>query len=263
MLVDSHCHVDFPDLAADLPGVVDRAREAGIGHMLCVSVNLTDFPRLCEVTQAYPEISWSVGVHPNEAFEANAEPSSAQLAALADHPRVVAVGETGLDYYRSEAASQWQRDRFAAHVAAAKQCAKPLIVHTRQAAADTLDLMRAEHAHECGGVMHCFSEDWETAKASLDEGFYISFSGIVTFKNAEALREVARKTPIDRILVETDAPYLAPHPFRGKVNEPALVVHTARCVAEIKGMDEEVFADVTTENFKKLFSHANVEPIAA
>jgi len=258
MLIDSHCHIDFPELAEDLDGVVGRAAAAGIGHMLCVSVNLGDFARMCELTESLTQVSLSVGVHPNEALTEAEEPSAEHLADLATNPRVVAIGETGLDYYRSEASAGWQKDRFAAHVQAGKSVDKPLIIHTRQAAADTLDLMRSEQARECGGVMHCFAEDWTTARASLDEGFYISFSGIVTFKNAEDLREVARRTPIDRILVETDAPYLAPHPFRGKTNEPSLVVHTARCIAELKEMDEEDFAAATTENFKRLFPCANV-----
>ena len=201
-------------------------------------------------------ISASVGVHPNTPLEVTEEPSVDTLAALADHPKIVAIGETGLDYYRTSCDVDRQRERFARHIRAARCVQKPLIVHTRSAAGETIELMKSEEAGGAGGVMHCFGEDWDTAKAALDEGFYISFSGIVTFKNAQTLRDVAKKVPLDRILVETDAPYLAPVPFRGKTNEPAYVKHTAECLAEIRQMDLNSFADLTTENFFRLFDSA-------
>ena len=205
-------------------------------------------------------ISASVGVHPNTPLEVTEEPSVDTLAALADHPKIVAIGETGLDYYRTSCDVDRQRERFARHIRAARCVQKPLIVHTRSASGETIELMKREEARGAGGVMHCFAEDWDTAKAALDEGFYISFSGIVTFKSAQALRDVARKVPLDRILVETDAPYLAPVPFRGKTNEPAYVKHTAECLAEIRQMDLDSFADRTTENFFRLCDSAKRAP---
>ena len=206
-------------------------------------------------------ISASVGVHPNTPLEVTEEPSVDTLAALADHPKIVAIGETGLDYYRTSCDVDRQRERFARHIRAARCVQKPLIVHTRSASGETIELMKSEEARGAGGVMHCFAEDWDTAKAALDEGFYISFSGIVTFKNAQTLRDVAKKVPLDRILVETDAPYLAPVPFRGKTNEPAYVKHTAECLAEIRQMDLDSFADLTTENFFRLFDSAKRAPL--
>ena len=205
-------------------------------------------------------ISASVGVHPNTPLEVTEEPSVDTLAALADHPKIVAIGETGLDYYRTSCDVDRQRERFARHIRAARCVQKPLIVHTRSASGETIELMKSEEARGAGGVMHCFAEDWDTAKAALDEGFYISFSGIVTFKSAQTLRDVAQKVPLDRILVETDAPYLAPVPLRGKTNEPAYVKHTAECLAEIRQMDLDSFADLTTENFFRLFDSAKRAP---
>ena len=198
--------------------------------------------------------------HPNTSLEVTDEPSVDTLAALAEHPKIVAIGETGLDYYRTSCDVDRQRERFARHIRAARCVQKPLIVHTRSASGETIELMKSEEAGGAGGVMHCFGEDWDTAKAALDEGFYISFSGIVTFKNAQTLRDVAKKVPLDRILVETDAPYLAPVPFRGKTNEPAYVKHTAECLAEIRQMDLDSFADLTTENFFRLFDSAKRAP---
>ena len=256
MLVDSHCHIDFPDLVDDFPGVLSRAHDSGVGHLLCVSVNLQDFPAMLQLADRSENISASVGVHPNTPLEVSEEPSVDTLAALADHPKIVAIGETGLDYYRTSCDVDRQRERFARHIRAARCVQKPLIVHTRSAAGETIELMKSEEAGGAGGVMHCFGEDWDTAKAALDEGFYISFSGIVTFKNAQTLRDVAKKVPLDRILVETDAPYLAPVPFRGKTNEPAYVKHTAECLAEIRQMDLDSFADLTTDNFFRLFDSA-------
>ena len=260
MLVDSHCHIDFPELVDDFPGVLSRAHDSGVGHLLCVSVNLQDFPAMLQLADRSEDISASVGVHPNTPLEVTEEPSVDTLAALADHPKIVAIGETGLDYYRTSCDVDRQRERFARHIRAARCVQKPLIVHTRSAAGETIELMKSEEAGGAGGVMHCFGEDWDTAKAALDEGFYISFSGIVTFKNAQTLRDVAKKVPLDRILVETDAPYLAPVPFRGKTNEPAYVKHTAECLAEIRQMDLDSFADLTTENFFRLFDSAKRAP---
>ena len=261
MLVDSHCHIDFPDLVDDFPGVLSRAHDSGVGHLLCVSVNLQDFPAMLQLADRSANISASVGVHPNTPLEVTEEPSVDTLVALADNPKIVAIGETGLDYYRTSCDVDRQRERFARHIRAARCVQKPLIVHTRSAAGETIELMRSEEARGAGGVMHCFGEDWDTAKAALDEGFYISFSGIVTFKNAQTLRDVAKKVPLDRILVETDAPYLAPVPFRGKTNEPAYVKHTAECLAEIRQMDLDSFADLTTENFFRLFDSAKRAPL--
>ena len=256
MLVDSHCHIDFPDLVDDFPGVLSRAHDSGVGHLLCVSVNLQDFPAMLQLADRSANISASVGVHPNTPLEVTEEPSVDTLVALADNPKIVAIGETGLDYYRTSCDVDRQRERFARHIRAARCVQKPLIVHTRSAAGETIELMKSEEAGGAGGVMHCFGEDWDTAKAALDEGFYISFSGIVTFKSAQTVRDVAKKVPLDRILVETDAPYLAPVPFRGKTNEPAYVKHTAECLAEIRQMDLNSFADLTTENFFRLFDSA-------
>ena len=261
MLVDSHCHIDFPELVDDFPGVLSRAHDSGVGHLLCVSVNLQDFPAMLQLADRSENISASVGVHPNTSMEVTEEPSVDTLAALADNPKIVAIGETGLDYYRTSCDVDRQRERFARHIRAARRVQKPLIVHTRNAAGETIELMRSEEAGGAGGVMHCFGEDWDTAKAALDEGFYISFSGIVTFKSAQTVRDVAKKVPLDRILVETDAPYLAPVPFRGKTNEPAYVKHTAECLAEIRQMDLDSFADLTTENFFRLFDSAKRAPL--
>ena len=256
MLVDSHCHIDFPDFGEDLSGVLERAFSADVGHLLCVCVNLSDFPRVLAVANQSEHISASVGVHPNTRLEPNGEATQEDLEALASDPKVVAIGETGLDFYRDDCDARTQRERFARHIRAARGAKKPLIVHTRDAAKETLEIMQREDASQPGGVMHCFAEDWETAKGALDLGFYISFSGIVTFKSAHALREVARKVPLDRILVETDAPYLAPVPFRGKRNEPAFVKHTAGCLADLRGLEFAELAELTTENFFRLFSDA-------
>ena len=257
MLVDSHCHVDFPDFGEDLSGVLERAFSADVGHLLCVCVNLADFHRVLAVANRSKHISASVGVHPNTQLEPNEEPLQEQLETLASDPKVVAIGETGLDFYRDDCDARTQKERFSRHIRAARQTKKPLIIHTRHAARETLELMQNEQASQAGGVMHCFAEDWPTAKGALDLGFYISFSGIVTFKNAEELREVARKVPLDRMLVETDAPYLAPVPFRGKRNEPAFVKHTAEYLAELRGLEFAELAALTTRNFFRLFSCAN------
>jgi TatD DNase family protein len=254
LLVDSHCHLNFDPLISDLPGVLERARENRIGHMLCVSVTLETFPQVRDIAHAHQNIYASVGVHPNE--RDGVDPSADDLCRLADDARIVAIGETGLDYYRTEGMVDWQHTRFRRHIQAARTSGKPLIVHTRDAAADTLRIMAEEGAGEAGGVMHCFTESWEVARAALDMNFYISFSGIVTFRNAEALREVARRVPSDRLLVETDAPYLAPVPFRGKSNEPGYVRYVAEYIAALRGEPIEDVTEYTTDNFFKLFRAA-------
>ena len=253
MLVDSHCHIDFPDLHEDLDGVLDRAKAAGVGYLLCVSVNLEDLKNIIEISHRYTQVFASAGVHPNHDPGVLGSPRYVTLREAAADPVVVAVGETGLDYYRSKGELNWQLDRFRKHIAVSRELSKPLIIHTRRANYDTIAIMREEGASESCGVMHCFSEDWPTAKAALDMGFYVSISGIVTFKNADAVREVARNVPADRLLVETDAPYLAPVPYRGRTNEPAFVADTARFLAELRGVDFETLAQQTTDNFFELF----------
>ena len=256
-LVDSHCHLNFEPLNAGLEDVLQRARYNGVGHMLCVSVTLESFPEIRALAHDHPDVFASVGVHPNE--EEGREPSVEELIYLASDTRVVAIGETGLDYYRSQGDMIWQQERFRHHIRAARQSAKPLIIHTRDAAADTLRIMREERADEIGGVMHCFTESWEVARAALDLNFHVSFSGIVTFRNADALRGVAKQVPPDRLLIETDAPYLAPMPHRGKTNEPAFVRHVAECLAEVRGVAFEKVAEDTTRNFFSLFKTATVQ----
>ena len=254
-LVDSHCHLNFEPLDADLDAVLARAHERGVGYMLCVSVTLESYNKIQSITDKYSSIFSSVGVHPNE--RGGRDPTAEELVELARNQRVVAIGETGLDYYRSQGDMRWQQDRFRRHIQAARVSRKPLIIHTREAAQDTLDIMRAEDAAAAGGVMHCFTESWEVARAALDLGFYISFSGIVTFANAQALREVAAKVPDDRLLIETDAPYLAPVPYRGKTNEPAFVRYVAERLAEVRGTTLDQIAGHTTKNFFSLFQSAH------
>ena len=253
-LVDSHCHLNFEPLNAGLEDVLQRARDNGVGHMLCVSVTLETFPEIRMLAHDHANVFASVGVHPNE--REGREPSVEDLTTLANDARVVAIGETGLDYYRSQGDMVWQQERFRRHIRAAKESGKPLIIHTREAAADTLRIMREEEAGDIGGVMHCFTESWEVARAALDLNFHISFSGIVTFLNADALREVAKQVPPDRLLIETDAPYLAPAPFRGKTNEPAFVKHVAECLAMLRATTLEGIAEHTTRNFFTLFKQA-------
>lgn len=251
MLVDSHCHLDFPELADKLDSVFELMRANQVARALCVSVTLDDFPRVRKLAETYPNLHASVGVHPD--YEGVAV-SVEQLVALADHPRVVALGETGLDYFRLKGDLEWQRERFRTHIRAARDCGKPLIVHTRSAPEDTLRVMREEGAREAGGVMHCFTESWEVAESAMQMGFYISFSGIVTFKNAKALKEVAQRVPLESMLVETDAPYLAPVPHRGKTNQPGYVRHVAEEIARLKGVTLEQVAEKTTHNYYKLFN---------
>lgn len=251
MLVDSHCHLSFEPLCHELDAVRARMAAAGVGQALCVSVTLESFPAVLGIAERCPEILASVGVHPDEAQAR--EPAPDELERLADHPRVVAIGETGLDYYREPQHALAQQARFRAHIRAARAVGKPLIVHTRSAAEDTLRLLEEEDASAVGGVIHCFTESAQFAQAALALGFHISFSGIVTFRNAQALREVARQVPAERLLVETDAPYLAPVPHRGHSNEPAWVREVALVVAEVRGERPEALADSTTENFRRLF----------
>lgn len=256
-LVDSHCHLDRLDLSRDdgqLQTALLRAQQQGVQHMLCVSIDLEAWPSMCKAVEPFDQVTVSVGVHPNE--HEGQEPTVEILTELAAHPRVVAIGETGLDYFRSEGDLDWQRERFCVHIEAAKQTGLPLIIHTRDARQDTLAIMQSENAQQAGGVMHCFAEDWDTARQAMDMGFYISFSGIVTFKNAQTLKEVARRVPLDRMLIETDSPYLAPVPYRGKPNEPSYVRHVAEHIAELRDMKFEDIASVTTENFYKLFQKA-------
>lgn len=253
-LVDSHCHLNFKPLGEDLVGVLERARDADVSHMLNVSVNLDDYPQVLEIARQHDNIYASVGVHP--CYQDARDPSVEELVELADDPKVIAIGETGLDYFRVEGDMHWQHERFIRHIEAAIETDKPLIIHTREAVEDTMSMLRDHGAEKCGAVMHCFAEDWGVAKQALDLGFYISFSGIVTFNSAESLREVARKAPLDRILVETDAPYLAPVPMRGKPNQPAFVAHTAQRVAELKDITLAELSRQTTDNFFRLFQTA-------
>ncbi|MFQ6334570.1 TatD family hydrolase [Methylophilus sp. 3sh_L] len=254
MLVDSHCHLNFPELIQNMDQVLESMRSNQVGHALCVSVTLDKFPEVLAIAEQYPNIYASVGVHPD--YEDITEPTVQGLVDLANHPRVVAIGETGLDYFRLTGDLSWQRERFRTHIRAAKQTGKPLIIHTRNAAEDTIKIMQEEGAAEVGGVMHCFTESWEVAQAAIAMGFYISFSGIVTFKNAQSLKDVAQKVPLASMLVETDSPYLAPIPFRGKTNQPAYVRHVAEEIARLREQPLQQVMDATTANFFKLFKHA-------
>jgi TatD DNase family protein len=254
MFIDSHCHINFPDLAGKLPEVFGLMAQNGVSHALCIGVELEKFPEIRALAETYPNVYASVGVHPDH--EDCTEPTVEELVALADHPKVVAIGETGLDYFRLTGDLEWQRERFRTHIRAAKASKKPLVIHTRAAAADTLRIMREENAGEAGGVMHCFTESLAVAEAALELGFYISFSGIVTFKNAASLREVAAAIPLERMLIETDSPYLAPVPHRGQTNQPAFVKHVAEEIARVRGIPVEAVGAATSENFFRLFAAA-------
>ena len=255
MLVDSHCHLDFPELQADFPAVLANMRANGVTHALTISTTLETFPAVLGVARSQPNLWCSAGVHPDERRDGR-EVGLDELLRMADDPKVVAIGETGLDYYRVEGDTEWQRERFRTHIRAARDCGKPLVIHTRESAEDTLRIMREERAGEVGGVMHCFTETWEVASAAIDLGFHISFSGIVTFKNAHIVKEVAKRVPEERLLVETDSPYLAPVPYRGKTNQPAFVRHVAEEVARLRGHELASVAAATTRNFFALFRHA-------
>lgn len=258
MYIDSHCHINFPELSARLPEILAKMTDNRVTHALCVSVNMPEFPQVLELAEKYPHIYASVGVHPD--YEDTPEVSVDGLVRLANHPKIVAIGETGLDYYRLEGDLEWQRERFRTHIRASRATGKPLIIHTRSASDDTIRIMREEGAGTdaggAGGVMHCFTESLQVAEAAMSMGFYISFSGIVTFKSAKDLQAVAAAVPLERMLIETDSPYLAPVPHRGKVNEPGLVKHVAEFLADLKGVTPERIAQQTTDNFFKLFHHA-------
>ena len=255
MFVDSHCHLSAPELAARLPEIRAAMVKAEVDRALCICTTLDEFDRVHAMALGYDNFWCTVGVHPDE--EDSREPSVDILTGLAAKPKVVAIGETGLDYFRLAGRSidemEWQRERFRVHIRAACAVAKPLVIHTRSASADTVRLLREERGEGAGGVFHCFTETAEVARAALDLGFYISFSGILTFKNADELRSVAAFVPLDRCLIETDSPYLAPMPFRGKVNEPAHVALVAAKLAEVKGLSVPAIADATSENFERLF----------
>lgn len=251
MLVDSHCHLDFPELAGALPQILQRMTTAGVGAALCAGVTLERFPAVLDIARHHPNLFAAVGVHPDT--QNGQEADVATLVRLAQDPKVVAIGETGLDYYRLEGNLEWQRQRFRVHIEAARQTSKPLIIHTRAARDDTLRILEEEKAGAIGGVFHCFTEDLATARRAVEMGFHVSLSGIVTFKNAQSLKEVAAELPMDRLLVETDSPYLAPTPHRGKTNEPAFVRHVAEEVARLRDMTLEAVAEATTANFQRLF----------
>jgi TatD DNase family protein len=251
VLVDSRCHLNFPELAADIDGVLARMQTAGVTHALCICVNMRDFPEVLGLAERFPNIYASAGVHPDQppGMEATVD----ELVELARHPRVIAIGETGLDYYRETGEPTWQRERFRTHIRAALASRKPLIIHTRAAAEDTLAIMMEEGAATVGGIMHCFTESLDVARRAIALNFYISISGIVTFKNAQALKAVVQALPLEALLIETDSPYLAPVPFRGKSNEPAYVRHVAEEVARLKEVPLSVVAERTTANFFSLF----------
>ena len=254
MFVDSHCHLDRLKLEkyeAGLDGAIAAAKEAGVTEMLCVAIDLENIESVLDSAKRYDNVYASVGVHPGT--DVGEEPTIDRLLTLAERPKVIAIGETGLDYYYGQERKSEQQARFAVHLNAAKQCKKPVIVHTREARDDTINIIRSDGDLETGGVLHCFTEDWDMAKRALDLNYFISFSGIITFKNAEELRSVVKQVPIDRILIETDSPYLAPVPFRGKPNEPKYVPEVAKCVAELKGISIEEIAEITTANYRTLF----------
>ena len=251
MLIDSHCHIDFEEYAGRIPQILEDMARNQVTHALCVCVNLADFPRVLALAESHSQLFASVGVHPDQVEDAS--PKVNDLVERARHAKIVAIGETGLDYYRQNGDLEWQRARFRTHIRAARECGKPLIIHTREAGEDTLRIMREEGASQTGGVMHCFTETLELARAAIELNFYISFSGIVTFKNALAIKEVAKSVPLERMLIETDSPYLAPVPQRGKTNQPGWVRHVAEEIARLRGISLEAVAEATTANFFKLF----------
>lgn len=260
-LVDSHCHFDLlnEDITPDeVENFVADAKKQGVAYFLNVCVSISRLKQVLLPAETYPFVFASVGLHPNDTDE---ETTINELVTLSEHPRIVAIGETGLDYFRSSGELGWQRERFRNHIRAARQVNKPLIIHTRNAIRDTLDIMREESAKDVGGVMHCFTENWDAAQEAMEMGFCISFSGIVTFKNAAVIQDVASKIPLNRMLIETDAPYLAPVPMRGKPNEPAYVRHTAEFIAEMRNISLDDVAMHTTENFFNLFKEAKPENV--
>jgi TatD DNase family protein len=252
MFIDSHCHLDRLDLLAlgtDLEGALEKARQRGVDHFLCIGVDLESLPDVLAVAEAYADVSASVGVHPLHLD--SLEPEIEKLIELAAHPKVVAIGETGLDYHYDKENPADQQRRFRKHIEASRRTNKPLVIHTREARADTIRILKEEGA--TAGVLHCFTEDWDMARAALDLGFYISFSGIVSFASARELRDVATKVPLDRMLIETDSPWLAPIPYRGKTNQPAYVVEVAHVLAGLRGIDVAELGARTSENFRRLF----------
>lgn len=252
MYIDSHCHLNLlADEEGGIDAMVSEAESHGIDHILCIAIDKKSSLDVKNIADRYPNVSASVGIHPN--VEADEQYSVESLVEEANHPKVIAIGETGLDYFRSEGNLAWQRDRFRVHIEAGKQTKKPLIIHTREAREDTMEILENENARDAGGIIHCFTENWETAQRALDIGFYISLSGIVTFKSAKELQEVAKKLPLDRVLIETDAPYLAPVPHRGKTNKPVFVKHVAEFLAELRSDTVENIAAVTSQNFRRLF----------
>ncbi|UDG83040.1 TatD family hydrolase [Candidatus Vallotia lariciata] len=255
MFIDSHCHINFNCMIQHLTDVLERMRVNAVTHALCVSVDLETFPSVLEIAHAYPHIFASVGVHPGH--EHARDPDVKELVSIAQDPKVVAIGETGLDYHsfkgRPVTSLEWQRKRFRTHIQAAVVSGKPLIIHMRSSAQDTLRIMREEGASAVGGVMHCFAETWNIAEAALAQNFFISISGIVTFKNAIQLQEIARKVPLERLLIETDSPYLAPVPHRGKLNEPAYLSHIGRFIALLRNIDAAHLGLATSDNFFRLF----------
>ena len=251
MFIDSHCHLNFPELADNLGEVLSKMKINSVTHALCVSVDLDKLPQILQLAEQHDNLYASVGVHPD--YELAVEPSQAELVRLAQHARVIAIGETGLDYYRLQGDLEWQRSRFRTHIRAARECGKPLIIHTRSSASDTLRIMQEEDASQIGGVMHCFTESLDVAYAAIEMGFYISFSGIVTFKNALEIKHVAATIPLESILIETDSPYLAPVPYRGKLNQPAYVKHVAEELARLRNLSVEEVGSATSENFRRLF----------
>lgn len=251
MFIDSHCHLYFPELKQDLELILENMRANQVSHALCVAVDLPSSSDAIGLAEKHDQLYASIGVHPD--YEIEIEPSQADLIQLAAHPKVVAIGETGLDYYRLTGNLDWQRDRFRTHIRAAIECAKPLIIHTRSAAEDTIRILQEEKAGKVGGVMHCFTESLDIAQAAIDLGFYISFSGILTFKNAATIKSVAQHIPLERILIETDSPYLAPVPYRGKTNQPAFVRYVAEEIARLRNITAEEVGMATSSNFRHLF----------
>ena len=249
MLVDSHCHLD--QLENSIADAIQLGMSQDVHYFLCVCITLKDFPNMMKMIEPYQNVSASVGLHPNE--QVDEEPTADELINLAKDKKIIAIGETGLDYFRSSGDVEWQRERFRQHINAAKMAGKPLIIHSRQAKEDTIQILKEEKASDIGGVLHCFTEDMTMAKAAMDLNFYISFSGIVTFTNAKEIQQVAKEMPLERMLIETDSPYLAPVPHRGKSNQPAYVRHVAEFIAKLRGVEFEVIAEQTTANFFKLF----------
>jgi len=254
MFIDSHCHldcIDLKDFEHSFDRLLDDIKASQIDRMLCVSINLQSYEPMRKLVEPYDFIDVSVGIHPSDAAQHSS--SSELLQKLGQDERVVAIGETGLDYYYAKESKSEQQQSFRTHIQAARALGKPVIVHTRDAQQDTLEIMKSEQAESCGGVLHCFTESWDMAREALDMGFYISFSGIITFKNAAALREVAAQVPDDRILIETDSPYLAPMPHRGRQNRPSWVTHVAECLAEVRSSSVEDIASLSSDNYMSLF----------